>query len=256
MTSPRFTEHNGALLPDPSSHAPWSTEMLHGRLIGGLAARALEGRLARTDQRVGRLTVDLFRPAGMGPVSTRTTTVRQGRRIEVVDVIVSSGGHDVARVSALVLAQSPEPPGVIWQPPATQWPDPSSLECSSSETDDSELGWMFAPVDGGFDTGQHTRVWTNERRPLVDDQEISPLVRAALSGDLACPIANSSDQGLHYINADYTLAIGRYPVGEWIGLEVNQQIAADGISLASCTLVDESGPFATSTGSSITRPKL
>lgn len=50
-------------------------------------------------------------------------------------------------------------------------------------------------------------------------------------GRLPLPIANSSDDGLHDINADDTLAIARYPVGEWIGLEVAQQIASDGIAV-------------------------
>ena len=85
------------------------------------------------------------------------------------------------------------------------------------------------------------RIWTRETTRLVDDEPVSPFVRTALSGDIACPLANSSDQGLHYINADYTMLIGRYPVGEWVGLEVTQQIDADGISMGSATLVDATG---------------
>ena len=42
-----------------------------------------------------------------------------------------------------------------------------------------------------------------------------------------------------------------YPVGDWIGIEVVQQLENDGISVASATLVDEIGPFATSSGTSI-----
>ena len=79
-------------------------------------------------------------------------------------------------------------------------------------------------------------------------------MRTALSGDMACPLANSSDQGLHYINADYTMLIGRYPVGERAGLEVTQQIDADGISMGTATLVDRTGPFATSGGVLLARP--
>ena len=85
---------------------------------------------------------------------------------------------------------------------------------------------------------------------------MSPLVRAAVSGDIACPLANSSDQGLHYINADYTMFLARYPIGDWIGVEVAQQLQADGISIASATLVDRDGPFATSSGTSLARPPL
>ena len=62
--------------------------------------------------------------------------------------------------------------------------------------------------------------------------------------------------GLHYINADYTVLIGRYPVGEWVGLEVAQQIDEEGISMGSATLVDRTGPFATSGGVSLARPPM
>lgn len=253
MTPPRFRFVGGAFVPDPSSHAPWSSDMLHGRLIGGLAARAIEATVDHDGMRVSRLTVDLFRPAGMTPVTVGTRTVRRGRRLEVIDALVRSDGRDVARVTGLVLAISAEPPGRIWRPTPTDWPDPDSLP---EQVDDPDDGWSLRTVEGGFDTGQRTRVWTNETRPLVDDETLSPLVRAAVSGDLACPLANSSDEGLHYINADYTLTIGRPPCGTWVGLEVSQQIASDGVSLGSCTLVDAMGPFAMSTGSSITRTPM
>jgi hypothetical protein len=192
----------------------------------------------------------------MGPVSLTSATVRRGRRIEVVDVIVSSGGHDVARVTGLVLAIGDEPPGTIWRPPADGWPDPESLRCDVGDADQPDEGWRIATVAGGFETAERARVWTNDTVPLVDDEQMSPLVRAAISGDLACPLANSGDAGLHYINADYTLTLARYPIGEWIGLEVAQHIAADGLALGTCTLVDVQGPFATSTGSSVTTAPL
>lgn len=246
----RFRLVGGEFVPDPSSHAPWSTDMLHGRLIGGLAARAIEAEIGDGRQ-VARLTVDLFRPAGMGPVQVASQVVRQGRRIDVIDVIVSSGGHDVARVTGLVLATSADPPGTVWQPVPSDWPDPEEHAAAVGE-EEGGSAWRLVPVEGGWGTAQRTRVWTNDTRCLVDEEPLSPVVRAALSGDLACPLANSSDDGLHFINADYTLTFGRMPVGPWIGLEVAHRIAANGISLGGCTLVDVDGPFAMSTGSSVT----
>jgi hypothetical protein len=50
--------------------------------------------------------------------------------------------------------------------------------------------------------------------------------------------------------------VARYPEGDWIGIEVSQQLQADGLSIASATLVDCDGPFATSSGTSLTRPPL
>jgi hypothetical protein len=230
--------------------------MLHGRLLGGVAARALEAEYGAAGWRVARLTVDLFRPAAMAPVEISVQPIRDGRRIKVVDARMRCDGHDVGRATAVFLAESEEPPGRIWRPEHEPWPDPETMEASTEEGAPDQTDWLFRPVRGGFGSAEQTRVWTMETGRLVDDEPVSPFVRAALSGDIACPLANSGDEGLHYINADYTLLIGRYPIGDWVGLEVTQQIHADGISMGSATLVDQTGPFATSGGVSLARPPL
>jgi hypothetical protein len=229
--------------------------MLHGRLLGGLAARALEAEHGAPGWRAARLTVDLFRPAAMALVEIDVRLIRAGRRIKISDAWLRCDGHEVGRATAVFLATSDEPPGRIWRPRHEPWPDPDSMEASEEGSPDHS-GWRFRVVRGGFGTGEQTRIWTHETTCLVDDEPVSPFVRAALSGDIACPLANSSDQGLHYINADYTMLIGRYPVGEWVGLEVAQQIDATGISMGSATLVDRTGPFATSGGVSLARPPM
>lgn len=231
--------------------------MLHGRLLGGLAAVELEQAFGGPQWRATRLTVDMFRPAAMAPLQIEVASVRHGRRVRVADAMVTCDGHEVCRTTAVFLQASEEPPGIVWEPDRASWPDPESLPEPVDETGASENeGWLFRTVDGGFNSGQHTRVWTNETLPLIDDDELTPLARAAVSGDLACPIANSSDQGLYFINADYTMLIARYPVGGWVGLDVNERMSADGLSIASAVMVDEQGPFATSGGSSLARPKL
>ena len=255
MTDTYFHSADSGLLPLPHAHAPWGTDMLHGRLLGGLAARALESKHGGPGWRAARLTVDLFRPAAMAPVEIDVQPIRDGRRLKVVDAVMRCDGHDVGRATAVFLAESEEPPGRIWRPDHESWPDPDSIETSEAGSPD-HAGWWFRQVQGGFGTGEQTRIWTRETTHLVDDEAISPFVRAAVTGDIACPLANSSDQGLHYINADYTMLIGRYPVGEWVGLEIAQQIDADGISMGSATLVDRNGPFATSGGVSLARPPM
>jgi hypothetical protein len=231
--------------------------MLHGRLLGGLAARQIEHDFAQPGWRVSRLTVDLFRPAAMAPVQIATSVVRQGRKVQIVDALMTCDGHDVGRVTALMLVTAQNPPGTIWRPSRQPWPDPESLDVPTDGTGAKEDdGWLFRVVEGGMGTGEHSRVWTNDTVCLVDDEPMSPLVRAAVSGDIACPLANTSDQGLHYINADYTMLFARYPVGDWVGIDVVQQLQSDGISIASADLVDERGPFSTSSGSSLVRPPL
>ena len=255
VTDSYFQSAGSGVMPLPHAHAPWGEDMLHGRLLGGLAARALEAGHVAPGWRAARLTVDLFRPAPMARVEIDVRPVRDGRRIKVADALLRCAGHDVGRVTAVFLAEGDEPPGRIWRPRHEPWPDPDSIETSGAGSTDHD-GWWFRSVQGGFGSGEQSRVWTRETTHLVDEEPMSPFVRAALSGDIACPLANSSDLGLHYINADYTMLIGRYPVGEWVGVEVAEQIAADGISMGSATLVDRIGPFATSGGVSLARPPM
>ena len=242
--------------PLPHSHAPWGDDMLHGRLLGGLAARSLDAALGEPGWRAARLTMDLFRPAGMTPVSVEVRPVRTGRRIRVADAIVTSDGHEVGRGAGVFLAESENPPGHIWRPDNEPWPDPETMEAPPRAGSTDHEGWLFRMVQGGFDTSNKTRVWTNETSHLVDDEPLSPFVRTTLSADIACPLANSSDAGLHYINADFTLLLGRYPEGDWVGVEAAQQIQATGIAMSGSTLVDRQGPFATSSGVSLARPPL
>lgn len=255
VTDSYFQSARSGVVPLPQAHAPWGEDMLHGRLLGGLAARALEVEHGAPGWRAARLTVDLFRPAAMAPVEIDVRPIRAGRRIKVSDAWMRCDGHEVGRATAVFLAESAEPPGRMWRPRNEPWPDPETIETSEPGSPD-HAGWWFRVVSGGFGTGEQTRIWTRETTHLVDDEPVSPFVRTALSGDIACPLANSSDNGLHYINADYTMLIGRYPVDEWVGIEVAQQIAADGISMGAATFVDRTGPFATSGGVSLARPPM
>lgn len=258
MSAPEFYFESTAtgFAPTALARGPWAEDMMHGRLLGGLAARSVERRFDTT-WRVARLTVDLFRPAAMDEVTVSLEPVREGRKVQVIDAQLGCGGHVVGRVTAVLLPVAEDPSGRIWRPAPAAWPDPDSMSVSDDITGSSEVdGWLFRVVDGGMGTGERTRVWTNDTVQLVAGEPISPLVRAAVSGDIACPLANSSDQGLFFINADYTMLIGRYPVGDWIGLEVAQQMGADGIAIASATMVDRDGPFAISGGTSLTRPPL
>ncbi|MEM7339291.1 MAG: acyl-CoA thioesterase domain-containing protein [Actinomycetota bacterium] len=256
MSGSYFEVEADGFAPTIAARGPWAADMLHGRLIGGLAARELEVGYGQEGWRLARLTVDLFRPAGMVPVQVATEVIRRGRRVLVVDGLVSSDGRPVARGTAVFLPESSEPPGRIWRPAFDAWPDPASLVAAAGTIPDEVTGWLVQEVDGGFGTGERTRLWSIEHNELVAGEPITPAVRAALAADIGCPLANSSDEGLHYINADYTLLLGRYPRGSWIGIEVAQQIAASGVSVATATMYDQAGPFATSGGTSLSRPPL
>ena len=79
-----FVATSDGLQPVAEAHSPWAPDMLHGRLLGGLAARAVELEPHDDELRIARLTVDMFRSPPMTPYVTATRIVRDGRRVRVV----------------------------------------------------------------------------------------------------------------------------------------------------------------------------
>ena len=257
MSTSYFSRRGKGFEPRPDAAGPWAPDMLHGRLLGGLAAHELEHTFTEDNWRVARLTVDMFRPAGFALVEVTTRSVRAGRRIRVADAIVTSGGIEVAACRAVILTKGTPPPGEVWQAEGWESPPPAELPLvEPPKGADPDPAWEIRIHEGGVSSGDRSRAWTNERGRLIDDEMVTPLVRAALSGDLASPLSNGSDAGIGYINRDYTLAMARYPVGEWVGLETTTHLAADGIAVGACTMYDVTGPFGTSTTTALANPIL
>ena len=107
-----FVPTDDGLAPVPEASSPWSPDMLHGRLLAGLAARAVEQHPdVDPDLRLARLTVDMYRFPPMTPHQVTARVVRQGRRVGALDVSITAttekGRSEVARASALLLRPGP-----------------------------------------------------------------------------------------------------------------------------------------------------
>jgi hypothetical protein len=239
-----FIAERDGLVPHPAACSPWSAEMLHGRLLAGLAARAVEAEDHDPELRVVRLTVDMFRSPPMAPLDVSTRVVRDGRRVRVVDASIGAGGVELARGRSLMLRTGPHPRGAVWGTPEWNVPEPDALAPPEPV---AEAGWEIRLISaGGFWTTGHKQLWSRDRWQLVQGEEPSPVVRAALAADLPNPLANSGAEGLQFINADLSLFLVRPPGSEWIGVEVQSHVGADGIAIGTCTLHDTAGPIGSS----------
>jgi hypothetical protein len=242
---PFFTVAGGRLIPAPHARGPWAPDMMHGRLLGGIMARAIEREHADEGLHVARFTVDLFRRAGVVPLRVATRRARDGARVRVVDATVTTGDGEVARASAVLLRRGARPPGEGYAAPGWDAPEPDRLG--------PPLGgvpfhlWLLS-ADGGegaWETATRRRAWVREAHELVEGESVSPFVRVALAADLTSPVSLFSTAGLHYINADYTLTLGRLPVSEAIGFESGGHLSDDGVAVGHCTLYDSAGPIGT-----------
>lgn len=263
--TPFFTPTDAGLVPHPDAHSPWATDMLHGRLLAGLAAWAIARDHGEPDLQPARLTVDLFRPPAMAPTEVATTLVRSGGRVRVADAALHVGGIEVARASCLLLRRraggngdgdafdaddgAPRTPRWDAPPPDAQAPAGMPADVPFDVRPAGEHGF-------GAPGGVVRRVWLRDRRPLLPGAELTPFVRAALAADFASPLANMGGAGLAFINADLTLHLARLPVGDWLGLATGDRVAAAGVSVAECVIHDRRGPVGWSTVSAVHHPRM
>ena len=251
-----FRADGEILIPAAFAASPWG-QVLHGRLIGGLTARAAEQARAGTPELAcGRLTVDLFRSVPLAPVSVTTRQVRAGRRIVVLDVTVAQDGTPVGQGRAVLLRRSDAaerdvPLGArLGRAGPAQLGPPQSM--SSSRWTPPWESWLVGGAHGGLSGG----LWIRDVHPLVTGEPLSPLVRLAMAADLASPVSHYSTSGLSFINADYTVYLGRDPHGEHVGIQPSGHVSERGVAAGQCVIHDERGAVGFVTTAAVANPTM
>jgi hypothetical protein len=211
----------------------------------GLLAHEIEARHGGPEWMPARLTVDMYRLPDLSPVAVTTRAVREGGRLRLIEADFTSGGAPMARAACQLLRRTANPPGRTWSPPDWDAPPPEDVPLD----DQGNLGgvWATRRISGGFGGPWPRRLWMAEVRELIGGEPLSPFVRAALAADFTSPWANAGDGNLAWINSDITLYLHRLPASEWIGFDVVNHQATDGVGLGECWLYDVDGSIGTCT---------
>lgn len=246
-TQPFFTRDGDRYVPTLDARGPWNPKSLHGRVVAGLLGQEIEHRHGGPDYMPARLTVDMYRLPDLSPVDVTTRLLRDGKRIKVVEAEFLSGGASMARATCQLLLRTQNPPGQVWMPP--NWTAPKPAEITPPDDQRWTLNGMWAtrPITGHMGAVGPRQLWISEVRELVDGIPLTPFTRVAVAADFASPFANAGDKGLGYINSDVTIYLHRLPATEWIGFEVRNHGATDGVAIGECWLYDERGAIGTAT---------
>ena len=254
MTEAVFERDGARFRPTWKAGSPWGNEVQHGGPPAGLLARAIEQFAASEQMHVVRLTVDLFRPVPMTPLEVSARSVREGRRIHIVDAAITAAGVEVSRASGLLLrtAETGAPRTATALPP----PRPEQ----------ADRGW---PVDRrpgdpprreGFHTASEIRrlpraetgssvAWIRVPE-LVEGEAMTPLVRLAATCDFVNAVGSMGAGpagGLGFINTDSTVYVHRSPAGEWLCLQVERALEPYGVGVSNAAIFDEDGPVGRAT---------
>lgn len=246
--TPFFVSGAEGFVPNEIAHGGWGPT-LGGQVVGGLLARAVEGLVTDDGLHPARFTVEILRRVASAPVRVAASVVRSGARMQAVDAVMTQDGELVARASALYLRRGTQPDGEFWStavelPPLPEEPDefdgsvPMFIRAYGPDPEWRGEGFPWQQCGPRY-------AWLREVRELVAGEELSPFVRAALAVDVTSSMANFSSAGLAFINADYTLALSRLPVGPYIGMAAITHTSADGVATGSACLYDTSGPIGT-----------
>lgn len=242
------------------SVGPWDASLQHGGAPAALVARAAERASASTPMRVTRLTLDLLRPIPVAALDVSTEVLREGKRIQVLSIVLSVGGTVVVRASALKVAiTEPELPTSARMTPFTAV-DPAALDAPN------EPQRHRSPFFDGISM-RRTRplatadgcsaIWFRADRSLVAGEATTPLMRAAVAADFCNGASSTLDPSTwSYINADLSIQFARLPIGEWILLEAVTWLGTDGGGIASARLGDTTGWFGRATQSLVVERRV
>ncbi len=236
----------------------WSTDEQHISPMNGLVVHEVERFVAaRGDDglQIGRIGLDILGVLPIDVFEVAVEVVRPGRTIELLEVVVTSGGRAAlrARVWRMAVADTAAAAG----DDARRLPGPDGLP-----TDDLTRTWP-----GGFIGSLEFRPvtehapgrragWITSHVPLVDGEPVSDLARFVGYVDTMNGIAvRRSPDDWAYPNLDLTIHLVRQPVGTWVGLDVTVDLGTGGLGLTSAAVHDERGPVGRAAQTLTVRPR-
>jgi hypothetical protein len=226
-----------------ATESPWDTRLQHGGPPTALLARVMLDDHPRDDMRLARITADFLGPIPRDVVDIHTRVVRAGKRIELIEGTMTSGGRDavVARAWRIIVGA----PGSV--PPAPTPQDTPPARGPAVEPPQWLRGWGYGEsIEWRYTTADETfgpkAAWARLRGPLVTGEPLQPLDRALVLADSANGISGELPMAEWlFVPPSLTVALERYPRGDWALLEARTTLTDDGIGACVARLADDDG---------------
>jgi hypothetical protein len=235
-----FHADGDRFVPTDLARGPWDPNAQHGGAPAALLAHLVE-RFEPSATQVARLTIELLRPVPLVPLRVETHMIRPGKKVQLVGASLFADDTEVVRASAwrIRTADIPYPPA----PAERLVPGPDAVpETFEMEYVSFGRAMEIIRAQGVFGVPGPAAVWFRLRRPVIAGEETSPLMRVAAAADFGNGISGVVTWDEHlFINPDLTIALHRYPVGEWIGLDAVTWPSDAGVGVAEAALYDTDG---------------
>jgi hypothetical protein len=258
-----YLRDGDAFVGTAATRGPWHDGQSGGAVLA-LLGHAIEDVPTLATASLARLTVDIVRPVPVGErLHVATEILREGKKIQVVDLTLIAGDTVTTRARALRIRDL-DVTGLDGMPDSTSSLNPSSKLPPPEELDGvehhpgvadflrygAEMRRTTEPIDGVH------AVWCRLRIPVVAGEAVRASSLAALPLDIVNLLGVSLDPAIaSSINPDVSGHMSRAPVGEWVALTGHtyySHAVAHGVSVA--LMSDAVGPFGTTSTSQILQP--
>jgi len=240
---------------------PWDPGLQHAGPPAALLAREVERASGIPGGQSVRLAYDILGPVPVGPMRVRADVVRPGRRIELVEAVLS-GADDrpLMRLTAWRMRTRPDgaAPDVVAPHPAAAGPAESRIEeaafFSSAVAYHRALEWRFPT--GSFNSPGPASAWTSPRCTLVAGEPMTPLQHLLVMTDAASGISAELDwTTATFANVDLLVSLHRPPRGEWLGMDAGTTLGGTGAAQCTAVLFDAEGAIGRSAQSLFVEPR-
>lgn len=242
-----FVQHGDGFLATDLALGPWYPGALHGGAPAALLVRAVMTHATGSNLTLARITYEFVRPVPRGPLHVDVSVVRPGRRVSLLDAVLTDD-RAVEVVRARALLAVPSGLDAVTGVASTAHPFPGPDQGRPNDWAHA-IGPGFVAgamdirfVEGRFRSPGPSVAWFRLRCPLVAGEETSPLQRLAAAGDFGNGIASELSWDDHvFINPDLTLYVERPPRGEWVALESHMRVIRGSVAMTESVLWDEHG---------------
>jgi hypothetical protein len=239
---------------------PWDAGSQHAGPPAALLLRAAESASAVEGGQTVRMAYDILGPVPVGPIRVRTSVLRPGRRVELVEAVLSAGDdRPLMRLSAWRMRIRPDAAPATAQPhPAPAGPEDSRPERAAFFATDVAyhlaLDWRFAA--GTFNGPGPAVAWTRPECELVAGEAMTPLQHLMVMTDAASGVSATLDwTRWTFANVDLSVALSRPPRGEWLGMDATTVHGGTGAAQCYALLFDAEGPIGRSSHSLFVEPR-
>jgi hypothetical protein len=242
----------------------WYDRSQSGGAVLALLGHVLEDVPSLTAMSLSRLTVDIVRPVPTGErLRVETSIVREGKKIQVVELTVTTPGVEHVRARALRLRDADlrgldgMPVSTTTTNPAAALPAPEMVPRIGDQPGGAEFLRLAVEMRRAAerDAAEHG-IWLRLLLPVVEGEAVRPTSLATLPMDcvnlIGVPLERSRASA---INADVSGHVSRFPRGQWVALVGNTWFSdAVGHGTSVGLMCDADGAFGVTSTSQLVQP--